>query len=407
VKIAAVLCLGTMLGAAAQQQFPLESMSADGVAIPAAILQNLTGLKPGDSVDDAAFQAAARKLQETGLFSEIDFHYTPGPKKIGYALILSLKEHPQRMQAIFDFPGKSEEQIWACIKQQYPWLSNPLPADGAAQEFIARATERCLGGATPVIAQLESDIATHKSQLVFRPRDMPHVTDISFLGTQKLSAKQVQDALSVVAMNSEFSERRFRSLLELNIRPLYEAHGLLNVQFRSITFTPAKGGVAVATGLDEGLVYKLGEVTIDGPDLPADVAQGQSKFKRGQIAAWPEIMKSIEDLEKPLRTNGYLAVRSQVSRALDDSAATLTLKVSVAMGAQSFFNALSFDGAPQGLEPRLRRMWNLASGAPMDQPYMIEYWKSILQVPELKPLKVSVSMKPLGGNKVDVVVAIK
>src|SRR5579864_1495359 len=87
----------------AQQSFPLETVAAEGIAIPQPILLKLTGLKIGDSVDDAAFRAAAEKLQSTGLFSEVQYRYTPGPKKIGYSLIFSLKEHPQRASAIFDF----------------------------------------------------------------------------------------------------------------------------------------------------------------------------------------------------------------------------------------------------------------------------------------------------------------
>jgi outer membrane protein assembly factor BamA len=404
---AAALMLGAIT-CIAQQRFPLETITAEGVSIPAAILANLTGLKMGDSVDEASFQVAARKLQETGFFSDVGFRYTPGPKKIGYALILQLKEHPQRMASIFDFPGKNDGPIWECVLRQYPWLSNPLPADGAAQTYVARVVEGCLGGTVPVITQMESDMTTGKAQVVFRPRDLPRVSGLDFSGVQKLPEKALEQTLATTAMDSEFTERRFRNLLELNLRPFYESHGLLNVRFNSIAFAPADPShVVVTTAVEEGLIYKLGDVIIDGSDLPPEVARGQGKFKRGQTAAWPEIMKSIEELQKPLLKTGYIMVRSKTSRVLNDGEASLALTVRVDKGKQYFFHALNFDGAPPGIEDRLRKLWNLPSGAPMDQPYMIEYWKSILQLSELKSVKVSTSMRASPENKVDVVVTIR
>jgi hypothetical protein len=68
---------------------------------------------------------------------------------------------------------------------------------------------------------------------------------------------------------------------------------------------------------------------------------------------------------------------------------------------------LTRTGAPPGIEERLRKMWNLQSGVPMDQPYMIEYWKSILQLPELKGVKIGTSMRQVPENKVDVLVTIR
>ena len=403
--IAGVLCL---LPALAQQRFPSETITAEGIDIPGQILTKLTGLKIGDLVDDAAFQLAAQKLQQTGLFAEVGFRYTPGPKKAGYALILSLKDHPQRISALFDFPGKPEEPIWACVKQQLPWLKNPLPAAGTAQDYIAHLAESCMPGVAPVVASMETNIATRKMELVFQPRDLPHVSSLEFSGVQKVTTKAVQEALAAVATDSQFTERRFRSLLELNLRPFYENHGILNVRFGSITFTPLDAGhVSVSTAIEEGLIYKLGEVTIEGPDLPGDVAGAQAKFKRGQTAAWNQILKSIEDLEKPLRKTGYIQVRSTTARALHDADAALALTVRVEKGKQYFFQSLSLQGTPAGMEDRLRKMWKLPAESPMDEPYMIEYWKSILQLPEIKNLKVSTSMRPLPGNKVDVVVAIR
>jgi outer membrane protein assembly factor BamA len=392
--------------AQAQQAFPLETISAEGVAVPPSILTKLCGLKPGDQVDEAAFRAAAQRLQQTGLFAEVQYRYTPGPKKIGYSLILSLRDQPEKMTALFDFPGKDEEPIRACVKEQFPWLSNQLPTAGTAQDFLTHVTEACVGGKIPVVVKMEQNLASHRMQLVFQPRDLPKVSALEFSGTQKLPVKTVHETLAVTAMNSAYTERRFRELLELNLRPFYERYGLLNVKFPSVTFAPAGSGVTVTTAIDEGVVYSLATVSIEGPELPADVSSGQGKFKLGKVVAWPEILQSIENLEQPLRKTGYIATRSSTKRMLDDSSASLALTVHVEKGRQYFFNALSIEGAGS-LTDRIRKMWKLPDGAPMDQPYMTEFHKSLFKMPELKDAKIEVGMKPLDGNKVDVVVVIK
>jgi outer membrane protein assembly factor BamA len=408
VKLRVALLAFAAFGCTAQQRFPLETITTEGISIPPATLSTLTGLKPGDSVDDASFQAASKKLQETGLFAEVGFRFTPGPKKLGYSLILTLKDHPQKMNAVFEFPGKTEEPIWACVKQQLPWLSNPLPAAGAAQDYLAQVVGKCVGGGTPVIAQSENDLARHKVELVFRPRELPRVSALQFSGVQKVTPKALEQSLTTAAIDSEFSERRFRNLLELNARPFYETYGILNVRFTAVAFAPADAGhVAVTTTIEEGFIYKLAEVQIEGTDLPPDVAQAQAKFKRGQVAAWPEILKSIEELEKPLLKTGYIRVHSTTARKLDDSAASLALTVRVDKGRQYFFNSLNCDGVPLGLQERVRKMWKLQGGSPMDQPYMIEYLKSLLQQSDLKGMKIGVSMRPAADDKMDVVVTIR
>jgi outer membrane protein assembly factor BamA len=400
------LCLLTSITLFAQQRFPLEEIRAEGVAIPAPILQALTGLKPGESVDEGSFRKAAEKLQQTGLFSEIDFHYTPGPKKTGYLLIFALKEQPERMFSIFDFPGKPEAQIWACIQQQYPWLKNPLPSAGTAQDFLSRAAERCTGIA-PVVAKVESNMSTGRTQMVYQPRDLPHVTATPFVGPQRLTSKQVEEALALAAIDSEFTERRFMNLLEQNVRPYYDRFGMLNVKFLSISAAPAPNGVAVTTKLDEGLVYKLKEVAIDGDGLPDEVLHGQGKFRIGQAAEWLEILKSITELEKPLKNIGYIFPRSSTSRSLDDATAMLALRVTVNRGPLVTFNTLAIAGASKDLEPKLRGLWKLPAGAPMDMSAFDAYLQTIYRLPEMKGVKLSSGIRQLPGNKIDALVTIR
>src|ERR1700688_4281947 len=70
--------------------FPLESVSVEGnTVVPKDTILQLAGLHIGSTVDKAAFDAAAQKLNDTGLFESINYRYEPGARR-GYLLTLKV-----------------------------------------------------------------------------------------------------------------------------------------------------------------------------------------------------------------------------------------------------------------------------------------------------------------------------
>jgi outer membrane protein assembly factor BamA len=403
VTVRCLLLAACFAAIALADRFPLESMSADGVAIPASTLAELSGLKPGDLVDESAFQAAVGKLQSTGLFREVTFRYRPGPKR-GFILEFHFAPAAPQIAAIIDIPGVDPATVKNCVRTRYPWIEDRIPPGPDAEAFVTHAIETCAAHGA-IITEIEGDLQSGKTALVFRPKDLPRVVALRFAGNKELAADQLQRQLSTTAMNSEFTERRFRQLLELNLRPLYEEHGMLKLKFAAVSSDAAPGGVAANSTIEEGLVYKLAAVNIEGADLPDDVSQAKGKFARGKMVVWSEILKSITETERPLQRTGYIQTRASTRRDLDDAAAVLNLTVHIDKGRQFFFNSLSIEGLPDAPANRARREWRLESGSPMNSEYMIEYQKALFQIPDFKGLKIKFGMRAAGADRVDVVVS--
>ena len=386
---------------------PLESLSADGVSMPASTLSELSGLKAGDRVDEAAFRAATERLQRTGLFRAVTFRYEPGRRKPGgYVVQFHFELAPPTVAALIDIPGVKDQEVWSCVQKNYPWLSSRIPPGADAEAFVAGAIARCTSGSA-IVTEIEGDIHGSAAQLIFRPRELPHVSALRFSGNRLLASDGLERALATTALNSDFTDRRFRRLLELNLRPFYEEHGLLNVHFTSISSVPTPGGVVVTAGIEEGLVYKLDAVVIEGPDLPAEVSQAQDKFPRGKVVVWSQILKSIAEAERPLRRTGYLQVAASTRRQLDDASSSLNLTVHIEKGRQFLFSALTVEGFADAVANQARQSWRLQPGTPMDEEYMTAFQKSLVDIAALKPAKFTVKVQPAGADKVNVVVSAK
>jgi outer membrane protein assembly factor BamA len=140
--------------------------------------------------------------------------------------------------------------------------------------------------------------------------------------------EQLRAAIMSAANGAQFTERRFKQLLELNVRPLYNEIGHLDAKFSSVTIAPAQGAGTVTTKVDEGPTYSLGTVKIAGDSLDIDQLMKQAAFQSGKLANWRLIEESIERIRIAFKTDGFLFPSIKQNRVLlTDNTANLTLSI--------------------------------------------------------------------------------
>ncbi len=108
-----VLLLSAISVAPAMSQdaaIPLESVTAEGSAIPQPAILEIAGLRIASPIDKAGIDQACKKVEESGLFASISYRYAPGPKK-GYALTLALADQAPLTEATIDVPGADEADV--------------------------------------------------------------------------------------------------------------------------------------------------------------------------------------------------------------------------------------------------------------------------------------------------------
>jgi len=320
------------------QQFPLETVTVEGGTYPQAFVLKWSGLKIGQTADNAVFSEACAKLQATGLFRAAAFRYAPGAKG-GYALVLHLEPEASLVDAELDIPEIADnEALWAWLRANYPLNEHRVPENDAALSFYSRAIEKYLasnGEKEDITTRLGGGFGPGaKLTVLFQPKNLPKVGTVRFEGTHSFGAGDLEKRIAGVALQSDYSPSQFRLLIEQNIRPIYEERGFLNVVFVNRSEKPADGAVAVTTTVTEGRTYHLGKVNLEGEGISSDELMKSGGFKIGQLANWREIEAAVAAAERPLRRNGYITLKSQLDRQLQDDTGMVDLTVHMRKGLQ-------------------------------------------------------------------------
>lgn len=369
-----LLCLLALSFAANSQNesFPLEAVKIEGSQIANVVVLEMTGLHIGASVNQVSIEEGCKKLQASGLFQTVGFHYQPGPKN-GYVLTLSLIDQTALLDASIDVPGLDDHEIWQWLVARYPSFQHKVPSDGSAQQFLARQIELHLGAKLEgqhLIAGVESDLTRHKTMVSFQPETLPKIAAMNFTGQHEFSEADLVGIMEKVAVDQGYLDRRFRAYVEMNLRRAYEEHGMYRVRFPSIVARKADAStVAVTTTIEEGPKYTLGDVRLLGDNLPAAAMLEAAKFKTGSLANWTEIQQGVRETEKPLRRLGYRDATAVPERVYRDEQHILDLKVSVLKGPVHHFGQLQLTGLTPDLEAKARKMWKLQPGDPYDYAY--------------------------------------
>jgi outer membrane protein assembly factor BamA len=385
--------------------FPLESVSVEGTALSKDVVLELAGLHIGSPVDQAAMEGASRRLNETGMFESVSYSYEPGQKQ-GYALTLKVPDPSSLFNATIDIPGVNDDELWRWLASHYPSLDHKVPANEAGQQFVGRKLEEHLGAVLEghhVVGRLETVLTPGgKSTISFQPDPLPRIVAINFTGQSELTAQELVALVPKDVREQGYTDRTFRRAVELNLRRAYEERGMYRVHFPSITAQRESGwSVSVTASVEEGAKFTLGDVQIVGDNLPVDAMLKAAKFRKGEIANWTEIQKSIWELERPVRRMGYLHAAAKPERILHDDQHVLDVKIPFNLGQFYTFGQLRITGLTPNQEAQARKTWDLTPGAVFDYDYPKDFFPAFFRSVDSRQFKkFNVTMQKGSGENV-------
>jgi len=368
-----LLCAGRAI--AQNAAFPLESVAIEGSVIPQPVVLEIAGLRIAAPIDKARIDEACRRLQESGLFGSISYRCTPGPKN-GYLLTFILADQAPLQAAVIDIPGVDESEPWQWLATKFRRFDHQVPQVDSAQNYLAGELERHLGGrmrGQHIAVRMETDLKTRKVSVMFQPDILPKLQAVSFSGNGAVSSQELAAVLNPLAINKDFTERRLTSLVEMNLRPVYEQHGYYRVKFVPGTPQFSDAGASVAVAITEGALFQLGRVDLVGADLPIESMMSAAKFPTGKLANWKQIQDGIWEMEKVVKRTGFFEATATPDRLLDDAAHTLDLRIRVSKGPLYHFGDLSVTGLSSNLEARARQLWKAKPGDPYDYMYSVDF----------------------------------
>jgi outer membrane protein insertion porin family len=354
--------------------WPIGSLKVDGNRIYSSDqILTAAGLKIGQMAGKDEFEAARDRLLATGGFESVGYNFAPAATGSNeFAASFQVVEIAQVFPFRFDALTVDQSALRSFLKQKEPLFDKTLPATKEVLARVARETEEFLaksGHPEKVVGKLSNE-GSKELNVVFSPGNLPSVAEVKFKGNETIPTQTLQQSIAGVAVGSVYSAERFQQLLGTSIRPLYEAKGKIRVVFPKLETEAAKdvNGLIVTVSVVEGPVFNLGKVTLAG--VPgATTLLKEAKFKSDEPANFTEIEEGIERIRAALRRTGYMQVKSETERKIDDKEKKVDVVVHVELGALFSFGKLNIEGLDIQSEPQIRKLWTLKPGAPFNAEY--------------------------------------
>jgi outer membrane protein insertion porin family len=362
--------------------WPIESITVEGLKdfTRAQALAALR-LKVGQTVTEKDFEAALQRLLTSGAFTRASYKHGPAANGKGYAVTFQVTEVEPKFPIVLEDLGVPPEEVRAALARSDPFFAARVPATEPLMRQYVKAVEEYLASRKQperVIARVEPDDNGDLRVVIRSAASRPAVARVQFTGSSAIPEAVLENAMNQVAVGIPYTEARLRLALDLQIRPMYDARGLVRVSFPEIHTEPDKDvkGVLVTVKVNEGVPYTLGSADVKGTGLqPAEIRR-IATLKSGEVFNQETIDEVMKKIGERMRREGYLHVKSNAERTIDDAAKKVNVVIQVQPGPQYTFAALKIEGLDIIAEPEIRRMWGMKPG----RPFNVEYPQHFLDV---------------------------
>lgn len=387
-----------LIGQAAQK--PISQMPASArqlIAIkvsgskrfPEEAIAAASGLQMGAPVKDDEFKKAARRLGDTGVFTDIgySFSYSAAGTKIEFKVTDAVKFVPVRFE---DFVWFTDAEIRRRIKDHSPLFDGELPLSGKLAEEVsdvlqAMLVERSIPGHVDFTRSGKQDAPV--DSIVYKVSDvLVQVRNIEFAGASEAELPALKSA-SQRLTDHEYSRTLLNALVQRQLLPIFYSRGYLKAAFgdpesKIVKEPSAKSEdgprnltiVDVTFPVTPGIQYKIKSMEWSGnQQFPADVLQKMVRSKPGEVANMTRIRDNLQDVQKIYASKGFVTASLKADADYDDAAATIVIRFIVTEGFEYHMGELEFRGLDNSLTAKLRNAWKIRQGDVYDASYLDEY----------------------------------
>jgi len=348
-----------------------------------------SGLQLGQSVGEGDFKEAARRLGDTGLFSDVVYSFSYSNTGTKLELQLTDIEKSKLIPAVFEnFVWFTDEELLGELHQRVPLFKGLVPPAGTFPDRISEAlqevlTERQFPGHVDYLRQGKPE-GGDLTGIAYRVTDV----EIRIRGFEFPGASPEQVALLTTAARKLVGAAYARSLLAvvapIDLLPVYLQRGYLKAAFGASSARvvktsgeqdPSEVQVDAIMPVTPGKVYATSDVAWKGNSvLKVEELQGLIHMPAGQPANAVRLMSDLESVHKLYRSRGYMAAQVKPAATIDDEKSTVHYDLNVVEGDQYKMGELEIVGLDTGAKAHLQDAWTLHEG----EPYNADYAKKFL-----------------------------
>ena len=360
---AAILALP---GVSLAQTVVARTITFTGTEQPQSELLTLSGLTPGKTYTKDDLEAAAARLDASGLFSSVQYQVTAG------TLTFALEPFARaRMQTVHyvNFPWFTQDQLTAAVQAHLPLFTGSVPSTGDLQTQVTEALTAIVK-ARGVTATIEAQ-GVAGGRLDYRIVSPPvQVTALEIENIRWESdpvLRSVHDAMVNIEYLEGVSERGVHDNLAYALQEL----GFLDAEVGAVSHAqpavePNRISVVMTGEATPNPRYKVASVTFPAPQgaiTQHELETSDFQVRAGGLPSPSLVKNTVARMAFVFQNHGFLDATSSVSTNKDQVAHTVSYTFAVAPGDAYRMRDLLFapDLTPDQ-QSQLKAAWKLPSG---------------------------------------------
>lgn len=340
-------------------------------------LLTFTGLKPGATSSTAEVQAAAQKLSDTGLFTDIRF--SSGPQGLTYIL----KPMPAANLLTARFPNLvwwSDSELTDALKARVPLYRGSIPTSGNLQNQVSTALTTMLAekGVTAKIDSVASGEATGAtpSAILFEVTS-PEIRVHAITFTSASPAMQAKlDPVGKDFSGRDFDQYATSASIRSQVLALYGDAGYLDAAVQNITHSAPQVSAGtidldLVAAIQEGGPYRVSAITWSGSDVlsTADFDK-QLKLHPEDIASRAALRESLTVLARAYYAKGFQDAKIQAPASRDPATHHVSYVIRVIPGEQYRIKTINALGLNDQQRKDFATAWHMNPGDFYDITYL-------------------------------------
>jgi outer membrane protein insertion porin family len=397
-----VLCSTLLLSAAAAQKQPARG-KASAVDANKLIALKVTGtarytdkeilaasgLQIGQNATDGDFKEAARRLGDSGLFSDVVYSYSSSGAGVRVEMQLADTDQSKLVPALFEnFVWFTDDELRTALRSRVPLFKQLIPVAGNLPDRVSEAlqdmlTEKQFPGRVNYLRESQDESGGPLSAIAYRVEEVSiRIRNVEFPG-----ASPEQTALLTTAARrltgAEYGRSALAAVAKFDLLPVYLQRGYLKAAFgpadgRVVPQPSPPGDAQVPADLQvdaivpvtPGKMYSTSSVDWKGNSAItiAELAP-LLHLPVGQPADAVRLLRDIEKLGKLYRSRGYMTIQIKPDAQLDDEKSTVHYDLNIVEGDLYKMGELEILGLDTQATARMQAAWTLREG----QPYNADY----------------------------------
>jgi outer membrane protein assembly factor BamA len=336
----------------------------------------LSGLRVGGAAGKPDLQAAADRLVQTGLFSDVNYVFQS--REDGLYLTFKLVEAPRILVYFDNFPWFADSELADAIRKTLPFYDGTLPEGGSTVDQVSSALTDLVasrGMQTAVEHQVIANPLGEGTVQEFRIADVVlQISKLEFGDPALASSKALQQHLGEI-QGKTYSRMAVDLFLAEQVKPIYLEQGFLRVKLGPpeirLSGNPNQklpDHIPVFVPVTPGSVYKVKSAQwIGNTLLSVFTLNGLMGVKPGAIANGMAIEGGWDRIREEYAHHGYLDANVEPLAEFDDQGHTVTYIVTIHEGRSYKMGRLVLTGISPSGERRLRAAWPDLSGEVFDK----------------------------------------